>query len=225
MKPYVICHMGSSIDGRIVPRQWPGHLASTLGETYEKIHRELQGDAWLVGRISMAEFGQGAARPVRAVQSYARETWIAPDVQAGPYAVAIDRLGKLQLNISHANGDPIVLVLTETVSDDHLEELRRDGISYIFAGASDIDLSVALALLHAEFGIKRLLLEGGGAINGSFLDAGLVDEISLLLMPVADGHAAVPTTFDNVAGTARKLELTSVERLQGDLLHVRYLLT
>jgi riboflavin biosynthesis pyrimidine reductase len=225
MKPYVICHMGSSVDGRIVPSGWPGDLASTLGETYEQIHRELKGDAWLVGRISMGEFGQGPAKPIRAVRSYARETWIAPGVQPGPYAVAIDRMGKLQLNISHANGDPIVLVLTETVSDDYLEGLRRDGISYLFAGVSDIDLSAALERLYAQFGVKRLLLEGGGAINGSFLDAGLVDEIRLLLMPVADGHSAVPTTFDNVVGTARKLTLSSIERLKGDLLHIRYRLT
>jgi riboflavin biosynthesis pyrimidine reductase len=225
MRPYVICHMGSSVDGRIVPSEWPEDLASKLGETYEEIHRDLDGDAWLVGRVSMAEFGEGAPNPARAIQPYARETWIAPDVQAGPYAVAIDRHGKLQLNINRANGDPIVLILAETVSDDHLEELRRDGISYLFGGVSDIDLGVALERLRAEFGVKRLLLEGGGAINGSFLGAGLVDEISLLLMPVADGHSAVPTTFDNVAGTARKLALKSIERLKGDLLHIRYLLT
>jgi riboflavin biosynthesis pyrimidine reductase len=34
--------------------------------------------------------------------------------------------------------------------------------------------------------IRRLLLEGGGHINGAFLQAGLVDEISLLLVPGVD---------------------------------------
>lgn len=31
------------------------------------------------------------------------------------------------------------------------------------------------------------MLEGGDGINGSFLRAGLIDEVSLLIAPVADG--------------------------------------
>ena len=45
----------------------------------------------------------------------------------------------------------------------------------------EIDLEAALETLNQVFGIKRLLLEGGGAINGSFLAAGLVDEVNILV--------------------------------------------
>ena len=108
------------------------------------------------------------------------------------------------------------------MSDDHLAELRRDGVSHIFAGRAEIVLALALEILADEFAIKPLLLEGGGGINGSFLSAGLIDEINLLITPIADGNAGLPTTFDRTPGEARSLHLRSVERPKRDLLHLRY---
>lgn len=81
-----------------------------------------------------------------------------------------------------------------------------------------------LQKLRKEFGIKRLLLEGGGKINGSFLAADLIDELSVLLVPVADGGIGVPSLFDakEGRGPARPLMLLSVEKRKGDLLWLRY---
>jgi riboflavin biosynthesis pyrimidine reductase len=222
MKPHIICHMGASIDGRIVPAHWPKGVRSALGEVYEHIHRELGGDAWIVGRVTMAEFAKGQPRPVTATERYPRETWKGPGAEQGPYAIALDQGGKLHLNIGKANGDPVIAVLTEAVSDDHLAELRRDGISYVFAGTAEIDLGRALDILAAEFGIGKLLLEGGGGINGGFLEAGLIDEISLLVFPVADGHSGLPTLFDHVKGEGRALTLLAADTLEGGVLHLRY---
>jgi len=78
-------------------------------------------------------------------------------------------------------------VLTETVSDAYLTGLRDDGVSYIFAGAQELDLGRALDILNRELGIKRLEVNGGGLTNGAFLRAGLIDEISLAIFPAVDG--------------------------------------
>jgi riboflavin biosynthesis pyrimidine reductase len=221
MKPHVILHMGTSIDARIVPHDWPGTEA--FGEIYERIHRDLAGDAWIVGRVTMAEFGKGEPRPAKAAAPYPRTTWKAPGSDGGKYAIAIDQNARLHLNIDRANGDAIVAVLTEAASDDHLAELRRDGISYLFAGKTELDLPLALERLGADFGIRRLLLEGGGGINGSFLAAGLIDEISLMILPVADGTDPAATLFDRPEGPgARGLKLQGVDRLENDILHLRY---
>jgi riboflavin biosynthesis pyrimidine reductase len=53
-----------------------------------------------------------------------------------------------------------------------------------------------LETLGKAFGLKILLLEGGGRINGSFLKAGLIDEISLLAFPGIDGLSGMPTIFE-----------------------------
>jgi riboflavin biosynthesis pyrimidine reductase len=221
MKPHVIMHMGTSIDARIVPHDWPG--MGSFGEIYERIHADLKGDAWIVGRVTMAEFAEGEPRPASATETYPRTTWKAPGAERGPYAVAIDENARLHLNVGRANGDAIVAVLTEAAPDNHLAELRRDGISYLFAGVTRLDLPLALERLNADFGIARLLLEGGGGINGSFLAAGLIDEVSLLILPVADGTTPSPTLLDRPAGPgARALRLQSVDRLEQDILHLRY---
>jgi riboflavin biosynthesis pyrimidine reductase len=223
MKPHVIMHMMSSIDGRIVTTDWPEN--HDVGDLYERIHADLRGDAWIVGRATMAEFAEGEPRPISTEERFARETWKAPNADKGPYAIAFDRHGKLHLNKGDANGDPLIIVLTTNVSDAHLAELRRDGISYIFAGADDVDLAYALTTLRKEFGIERLLLEGGGGINGAFLAARLIDEINLLLMPLADGAEGTPTLFDRIGGSVRTLKLRSVTRLEQDILHLRYQVT
>jgi riboflavin biosynthesis pyrimidine reductase len=220
MKPHVILHMISSLDGRILTGDWPKDLA--VNDIYERIHRDLGGDAWIVGSTTMGEFAKGESKPAKAEQAYPRETWKAPGIAKGPYAVGFDRQGKLHLNRNTANDDSLVMVLAKSVSDDHLAELRRDGISYIFAGDDDIDLDATLSTLAGEFGIKLLLLEGGGGINGAFLAAGLIDEISLLMLPLADGTRGVPSLFDRDGGSPARLELDSVKVLEQDILHMRY---
>ena len=158
MKPHVIMHMMSSIDGRIVTRDWRKDLDD--GDLYERVRADLRGDAWIVGRATMAEFSPGEPRPISTEKRFARETWKAPTADKRPYAIAFDRHGKLHLNKGDANGDPLITVLTTSVSDDHLAELRRDGISYIFAGTSEIKDAAGIARREAS----RVLREGGSSI-------------------------------------------------------------
>ena len=72
----------------------------------------------------------------------------------------------------------------------------QDGVSYIFAGEREIDLAAALEILNRELGIGRLLLEGGGAANGALLQAGLVDELSLIIAPSVEAVPGGPAVFD-----------------------------
>ena len=69
------------------------------------------------------------------------------------------------------NGDHLVILLGHDVPDRHLAELASDGISYIVADGPEINLPAMLDVLGSELGIRRLLLEGGGGINSSFLAA------------------------------------------------------
>jgi len=72
--------------------------------------------------------------------------------------------------------------------------------------------------------VRTLMLEGGGGINGGMLRAGLIDEVSLLVAPVADGRAGTPALFDVDAESAvpRRLALEAVERRGDDVLWLRY---
>ena len=82
-----------------------------------------------------------------------------------------------------------------------------------------------MEMLGQSFCIRRLLLEGGGHINGAFLAAGLVDELSLLIVPGVDGRQDTPAVFDGMPAakrTANRLRLKSVEKQPGDTLWLRY---
>jgi riboflavin biosynthesis pyrimidine reductase len=83
----------------------------------------------------------------------------------------------------------------------------------------------AVNQLGENFGIRTLLLEGGGHINGAFLEADLVDEVSLLVVPGIDGRHDIPAVFDGVSPsrkTAVPLRLKSVEQRGHDALWIRY---
>ncbi len=117
--------------------------------------------------------------------------------------MVLDAHGKIGWGRSDIGGDPIVVVLTESVTDAHLAGLRGEGVSDIFAGKSEIDLALTLEILNRELGVKRLLLEGGGAANGAFLRAGLVDELNLILCPSRGRARGAPIVFDLDGGRER----------------------
>ena len=221
-RPYVICHMAPSVDGRIVTAGWK--LTGALYAQYERTARSHDADAWMIGRISMESYAGRARVPAHEpTRPIPRTDFVAPH-DAESYAIALDPSGKLRWKASAIDGEHVITVLTERVSDAYLAFLRAQGVSYVFGGKRDVDLQRVLATLRREFGIERLLLEGGGKINGAFLAADLVDELSVLVAPVADGSIGSPSLFDASAGPgpARHLKLVSVETLAGDLVWLRY---
>ena len=229
MKPHVICHMLCSIDGRILGSRWRPKGLDTAG-LFERLHDQLEGDAWIVARVTGQEFAKRESYPREVRGSMPRENHLARR-DAAAYGVVLDAHGRIGWGRSDIGGDPIVVVLTEAVSDAHPRGLQEDGVSYIFAGRDEVDLPTALDILNRELGIGRLLLEGGGGANGAFLRAGLVDEISLVVCPVVDGAKGAPSVFDSDDDEAgapahlREMALVSSEVLEGGSVWLRYRLT
>jgi riboflavin biosynthesis pyrimidine reductase len=226
MKPYVICHMNSSIDGRGWGSRWRP-AENRMPGLFERIHEQLGNGSWLIGRVTGSEYAKGAAYPERVGQTFPRVPWFARR-DAAAYGIALDAGGKIAWGRSDIGGDPIVAVLTEQVSDAHLAGLRQDGVSYIFAGERELNLGLALEVLNGELGIERLLIEGGGRSNGSFLRAGLIDEISLAICPAIDGARGAPYIFDSenedadTRAPVRAMMLESCQVLDGGAVWLRY---
>jgi riboflavin biosynthesis pyrimidine reductase len=208
MKPYVICHMNASVDGRILGSRWRP-AENRMAGLFERLHEELGGGSWLIGRVTGSEYAKADSYPDQTDQTYPREAWFAQRFAPGDatapgiaYGIALDARGKIAWGRSDIGGDPIVAVLTERVSDAHLAGLRQDGVSYIF--------------------------EGGGGSNGAFLRAGLIDEISLAICPTIDGAKGAPSVFDSsdkdagIAAPIRSMILVSTEVLEGGAVWLRY---
>ena len=220
-RPYVICHMLPSIDGRIVLRDWK--LKNATRE-YEQTAASFNADAWIIGRVSMEPYAGRARVPARkSRQRIARDDFIA-EHDATSYAIALDASGKLTWRASDIDGEHVITILTESVRDDYLAFLQSKRVSYLFGGKSRIDLARVLQKLRSRFDIRTLLLEGGGKINGSFLAANLIDEVSILIGPVADGSTGTASLFDveNQHSPARNLKLISIEKRADDFVWLRY---
>ena len=226
MKPDVIILMESSLDGKLHPSRWtrsPDGERRNWGSMYERMHEALAGDAWMVGRVTMQEMSKAFAHPPARIPSVARPLHKAPSGAKG-FAIVLDPSGRVHFSGGAVGGDAAIALLGRDVSDAHLAELQADGVSYIVAHGAEIDLAAMLETLNGAFGIRRLLLEGGGAINGSFLAAGLVDEINILVAPAFDGDVGQQGIVAYPTGLAGKCELkfVSAAPLEFGLVHLRY---
>ena len=223
-RPRVICHMLASIDGRIVSKDWP--LAPEARREYELVHAHFAADGWMCGRVTMEPFAKRFRTNAEVEREHAgapRKDFIAPGEHTS-FAFAIDASGRLAWESSDIDDDHVVAILSERVSDEYLEFLRTRGVSYLLAGAREVDLPLALEKIHSRLAVRTLMLEGGGKINGSMLRAKLIDEVSLLLAPVADGRMGTPALFDIDAADAApsRLVLDVVERRAAGVLWIRY---
>jgi len=137
-RPYVICHMSPSIDGKIVSKNWPS--LEIAYAAYERTATTLDADAWIVGRVSMAPYaGKSRVPRLTRKQPMPRRDFIA-EAKARSYAIAIDPSGKLTWRSNAIDDAHVITVLTERVSDDYLAFLQSRGVSYVFGGRASIDL-------------------------------------------------------------------------------------
>jgi riboflavin biosynthesis pyrimidine reductase len=215
--------MMASVDGRIVADGWP--LDAEARRQYELVHEGYDADGWLCGRVTMEPFAKAVRSEADVAHTHsgsaAREDFVAPGDHAS-FAFALDPSGRLDWASNDLDGDHVVTLLSERVSDAYLAALRERGVSYLFAGGREADLALALHKIGARFGVRTLMLEGGGRINGSMLRDGLVDEVSLLVAPVVDGSVGTPSLFDADDVARHRLVLEAVEQRAGGVLWMRY---
>ncbi|BAV09411.1 Pyrimidine reductase, riboflavin biosynthesis [Filimonas lacunae] len=227
-RPYVICLMMTSLDGKILGEKWgKDDRVQLLTKSFEEAHDAIGMKAWIVGRATMEKDFTKFARPVykEGALQINRADFIATR-EAKSFAIAIDGNAKLGWESSIMLGDHVISILTEAVEDSYLAHLQEVGVSYIFAGATTVNLQMALEKLKTLFGIETLMLEGGGRINGSFLNEGLIDEFNQLLLPLADGRVETSSVFE-IAEKDRKLDATlfkleSMKQIENDVIWLKY---
>jgi len=223
MKPYVICHMLGSVDGRIKQNIWG---FKDHHKYFEEPASKIKADAWLVGRVTMQEFSSKKKYNLGKQKGPIRKDDFVALQPSKTFAVVIDPSGKCFWDNNQVSTEHVIEVLSEQVSGAYLEHLREKNVSYIFGGKKELDLELVLQKLYRLFGIKRVRIDGGGHVNGSFLKAGLIDELSLVLAPLADGTIGAPTIFEAEEGygkrKATQFKLISVKKIYDDFLWLRY---
>ena len=235
-RPYVICHMQTSLDGRISGNFFFTPAADAVYESDNNIRKSYKTDAVMNGAVTCAEIYADGFLSVRpgASEVFPHEDYLA-EPYLNNYVVCVDTKGTLKWSgnsVSHRGNPPahVIEVLTEDVDDGYLSYLRERKISYIFAGETELDLPLALRKLQSLFGIEKILLTGGGQMNWTFLQAGCLDELNVVVLPMVDGNTQSAGLFDRPADKAGAgafapvgFRLDAMEKLPGDGLWLKYI--
>ncbi len=233
-RPYIVCHMVTSIDGKVTGNFLGRPECEAAAEVYYEMNREYKAQGsggFICGRVTMEESFTGGFypdlskyKPVERERGHYMNCWF-EDLTSGYYAIAFDPRGKLgwKSNVIEDSdpgygGAQIIEVLTEQVDGRYLAYLQEKEISYFFAGESEVDVDLALKILHDHLAPEFYVLEGGSIINGHFLRADCVDEISLVQASVTANKDAKPLFMN---GDIHHFELFNAESKNGVLV-MRY---
>ncbi len=188
-RPKIICHMMTSLDGKVTGSFLELPQARLAEQHYSSQHRAFGAQAFAAGRITMEQSYMDDEYPDLAPfldATVPAGDYIA-DRDCPMYAIAFDRKGRIGWKHGYIkddeegyNGAHIIEVVTGDAQSTCLAYLRSIGVSYIYADTID----EAMHKLRKAFDIKLLLLEGGSELNAAFLAEDLVDEISLVQVPV-----------------------------------------
>lgn len=220
-KPYIVCHMMTSLDGRIdcaMTAQLPG--VEDYYRTLEALRAPTTTSGRVTAQLEMAlpgEFQAGDPTPVGR-EAFSRKAG------APGYEVVVDTHGRLLWPDAGEPEKPLLILTSEQATQEYLSYLDSRGISWIAVGKERVDLARAVEILAAEFGVERMAVVGGSAINTSFLDTGLLDEVSILVGAGIDGRGGMPAVFDGLstAHPVIPLHLSDVQRFDSGAVWLRY---
>lgn len=220
-KPYIVCHMMTSLDGRIdcaMTEQLPGV------DDYYRTLEELRVPTTVSGRVTAElEMALPGAFQTSDPTPVGKETF-SKKTDALGYEVVVDTHGNLLWPDAGQAEKPLLILTSEQVPQEYLTYLDGRNISWIAAGKELIDLARAVAIMASEFGVERMAVVGGSAINTSFLEAGLLDEVSILIGAGIDGSGGMPAVFDGLPmdHPVISLRLNDVQKFDSGAVWLRY---
>lgn len=205
-RPYLICHMHMSLDGKIVGPHLETEAAQSSMRAYYELgygnNRIFNGHkGWLSGRISSEDNFTHYQEPELNLDAemVVEGDYIAVE-NAEMHYFSIDPSGKLGWDTNqityYETTAHVVQIITGKVNNAYKDFLRRKKISYIIAGEDFLDLEEAMLKIQKYFHVDQVILGGGGGLNWSFLQQGLIDEISIVMTPAADGSTDTQSLFD-----------------------------
>jgi 2,5-diamino-6-(ribosylamino)-4(3H)-pyrimidinone 5'-phosphate reductase len=218
MLPYVILHMGVSVDGRM---DWGGGSDNPYYELVEQFGADT--DISGSDTIIKAQFPDDPEKALG--QIYA--DWIKKPSR--PLHAIVDSRGRIK-NWEIIKKQPwwkgYISLCSEGTPKSHLKYLKELDINYVIAGKQNVDLRVSLEKLNTQFNTQKVRVDSGRILNGVFLREGLVDEVSVIISPSLVGGISPRTMFvaqdlETEEGVI-SLTLTNIEKIRDRYVWLRY---
>ncbi|MDC0193554.1 2,5-diamino-6-(ribosylamino)-4(3H)-pyrimidinone 5'-phosphate reductase [Candidatus Nitrosopelagicus sp.] len=207
-RPYVILSAAMTLDGKIGKNKTKIKLSSKKDKT--RVHRlRANVDGILIGKNTL-----DADNPMLSVR-YSKGK--------NPVRILLDSRGTIKSSskiIQSCNKIPTIIATTNLISKKNLCRLEKFPLEVIKCGKTSVDTVKLLKLLYKK-DIKKILLEGGGTINWTFLKNGFVDEIIVTITPyILGGSNSISLVegvgFKNLFPT-KKLKLEKIQKIGSEL--------
>jgi 2,5-diamino-6-(ribosylamino)-4(3H)-pyrimidinone 5'-phosphate reductase len=218
-RPYALMLVAVSLDGKIAPKRRPGQAnpvgPSLIGPEIMRLHNQQRAsaDAIMVG--------------LNCILLDDSRLTLRAGTGRNPARIVLDGLAEIPPKAKVLGADaPTIIAVTRDAPAERLAPLKRRGVQIVTAGRGRfVNLPQLMNVLYEDFGIRRLLVEGGGTVHRSMIAAGLYDELHLILCPFVIGGASSITPVQRNAfwprGKVPKYRLERADR-HGDYLYIVY---
>ena len=200
-KSMIVLSAAMTLDGKIGQRNKKVILSSKSDKI--RVHKlRSKFDAILVGKNTVEQ--DDPLLTVRHVKG------------KNPTRIILDSHGTIKNTskiIKTAKNIPTIIVISQLVSKRNFSRLKNLPLDVIVCGKNQVDIRKLVPILCKK-GIKKILLEGGGTLNLSFLKNNLINEIIITITPFVLGSENSINLFEGILKPTKILSSFKLKKVQ-----------
>ncbi len=215
-RPFVTANFALTWDGRISTRRGTPSDFSSPRDKRRLVEIRAPCDAVLASAKTIAADQMTMGLPDPAL----RAARVKRGQSAYPLRVLLTNSGRIDptLRIFETEFSPIVIFSTTRMPARTRVALADKAELWLHESAA-VNLAAMMATLRTDYGVKRLVCEGGAQVFRALLTAGLIDELHITFAPRIFGGVKAPT-LTSLAGdflpASAALRLRGVKVVEGE---------
>jgi 2,5-diamino-6-(ribosylamino)-4(3H)-pyrimidinone 5'-phosphate reductase len=208
-RPHIIFSAAITLDGKLATRTGDSKLSSRADKN--RVHK-------LRSKVDVILIGKNTAKiddPVLSVHDTKKKN---------PIRIILDSNATIHTSsriLETSSKIPTIIVVAKNARKKNLQMLEKFPVQIIVCGKYKVDIKKLLTILRKR-GIKKILVEGGGATNWAFVKENLVDEAIITITPYLVGGMTATTLvdgdgFSTIANSIR-LKLKNVTKMKNEII-------
>ena len=208
-RPHVIFSAAITLDGKLATRTGDSKLSSRADKN--RVHK-------LRSKVDAILIGKNTAKlddPLLSVHGVKKKN---------PIRVILDSNATIHTDsriIRTSSKIPTIIVVGQEAPKKNLRRLEKFPIQIMVCGKHRINIKKLLVILRKQ-GIKKILVEGGGETNWSFVKENLTDEIIITITPYLVGGVTAITLVDGdgflTIAKSVKLKLKGIKKMKNEII-------
>ena len=208
-RPHIIFSAAITLDGKLATRTGDSKLSSRADKN--RVHK-------LRSKVDAILIGKNTAKlddPLLSLHGVKKKN---------PIRVILDTDATIKNNsriLRTSSKIPTIIVVGQKAHKKNLQRLEKFPIQVIICGKQRINIKKLIGILGKQ-GIKKILVEGGGATNWAFVKANLVDEIIITITPYLLGGVTATTLVDgdgfSTIAKSIRLKLKSIRKMKNEII-------